>query len=337
MELVVDNRERYVIEEFEKNGYPITTKQMTTADFAIINGDKIIAIFERKTLKDYASSIIDGRHQNKQKLIDMRAETGCDVYYIIESTYAHPKLTQRFSNMPYKNIYSSILHLMVRDKFFVVQTKSPENTTQHLIDLLNSYIKFPPTIKAELPKNEAELPKNEAELPMIENKDGGVELPKNEVELPKNEVELPKNEAVKLLIAPKIKSDEYILMSMWTSLYGVGEEIAIQLGSQMTIKEFFTSSADVKKIIENLFYKSGRKVAAATLRQLCKLKHEMKIKIISNIPTISKNRATAIIEMVNIAEIEDDSKLRDIMSGTKKIGKKAEENIIYFTNLKFTK
>jgi ERCC4-type nuclease len=100
-------------------------------------------VFERKTLADQAASIRDGRHDNKQKMMDLRAQLGCDVYYIIESDKVYSDESM-INGLPYKTIRASVMHLMVRDRIFVVNTRTPRDTVKLMCDMVAYYNKYKP-------------------------------------------------------------------------------------------------------------------------------------------------------------------------------------------------
>lgn len=140
--LIVDDREREVTKFLpDVFGEQFKVQRITTGDFALMCNDAILAVFERKTLADYAASIKDGRHNNKENLIEFKQQLGCDAYYIVEH-HCIPSLSTKIEGIPYKNISNSIIHLMVRDGIFVTMTKSAQNTAERLFAFLEAYEKF---------------------------------------------------------------------------------------------------------------------------------------------------------------------------------------------------
>ncbi len=71
------------------------------------NTHQLIAIFERKTLSDFASSFKDGRYENKQKMINTRNITNCRLFFIVEGNIPKNKI-QKINGIPFQNIESSI-------------------------------------------------------------------------------------------------------------------------------------------------------------------------------------------------------------------------------------
>jgi hypothetical protein len=128
--LIIDTREKKVSRHTaEFAGLNVSIGQITTGDYAIMRGDAIVAIFERKSLKDYGSSIRDGRHENKAKLLALRAKTGCRVFYIVEK---RPDPNQSYGGVPWSTIRASIVRLMVRDGITVIYTDNTLHTAREL-------------------------------------------------------------------------------------------------------------------------------------------------------------------------------------------------------------
>jgi len=124
---------------------PWVVRQITVGDFILTeNGTgpdaTVLAVIERKTHADFAASLGDGRHGNKEKMLEMRGSTGCDVYYIMEGP-AFPVPTRRFGRVPWSTIQAAALSLMVRDGIFVAQTPSSRGTAELLDSLARSYVK----------------------------------------------------------------------------------------------------------------------------------------------------------------------------------------------------
>ncbi|MGL6009026.1 MAG: ERCC4 domain-containing protein, partial [Culicoidibacterales bacterium] len=89
--IVVDDREKQVIPYFEEYTIKVSVGRVTTGDYSIIVRDpenpkkfKPVVIFERKTWKDFADSIKDGRMENNQNLHEFRQKYNCRIIFIVE-------------------------------------------------------------------------------------------------------------------------------------------------------------------------------------------------------------------------------------------------------------
>lgn len=129
--LILDTRERAVFDHFPGDDDTIITVQMTIGDYAITSSDCIHEIFERKTLKDYADSIRDGRHENRMKMLSLRDRTECRVYYIIEGSLADAD--EKIGGLPKTTIEASIFNLMSNHNIFVLFSKDQADTARLLL------------------------------------------------------------------------------------------------------------------------------------------------------------------------------------------------------------
>lgn len=148
--LVVDDRERYFATIADELNVPYKIERLDIGDFCLMVNGACRAVFERKTLADQAASLKDGRHENKTQMLELRAATGCDVYYIIEGNM-HREVD--INGVPFKAIKSSIMHIIVRDKIQVLWSLNERNTVSMLADLLKSYEEFYPPPPMSSPTN----------------------------------------------------------------------------------------------------------------------------------------------------------------------------------------
>ena len=142
--LIADARERAVVPfiEVEFKEYAFVVKQVTTADYLVCRheeaGAVVLAAIERKSLADFAASFKDGRHENFNKMIALRAATGCKLYYFVEGP-AFPNTATRFCGIPFGNILAAMTKMMVCDGIFVVQTENEAHTAKRLVDFVRAF------------------------------------------------------------------------------------------------------------------------------------------------------------------------------------------------------
>lgn len=147
LQIVIDTRETNkfidcVKAEASKVGLPCSTQQLPLADIVIIDIDiasknpwsAIVALIERKTMNDYAASIIDGRNKEQSiRLLEWRP----NVYYLIEGEY-----NQAFRlRVTHKTLKESITRKRVRDKFNVIQTESMQESAEEIVRIAQEYSK----------------------------------------------------------------------------------------------------------------------------------------------------------------------------------------------------
>lgn len=133
MDLIVDDRECKVISYLE-HVMQFEVKRITTGDFIFIFRGKIIAVIERKTLKDLSSSIKDGRMHNNNKLLEMNKETGCLIIYIIEGPQ-YPSSNRKFAGIPFKNLQAKLDSIMFQNDIKIIWTKDAKHTAERLLTI----------------------------------------------------------------------------------------------------------------------------------------------------------------------------------------------------------
>jgi ERCC4-type nuclease len=148
--LIVDTRERNVIPFLEDalQEYAHVVAQVNTGDYLICRKGApgqpptILAVIERKTYADFAASFKDGRYENLDKMLAMRARTGCQLFFFVEGP-AFPSPGRRFARIPYENILAAMTKLPVQHGVFVVLTEDESHTAKRLTDHLRCFDAVP--------------------------------------------------------------------------------------------------------------------------------------------------------------------------------------------------
>jgi ERCC4-type nuclease len=149
--LLVDDRERAVITHLRTRApdsitaSPAQPAQPATWEVARLgNGDysvvtraephQTLAIFERKTYSDFASSIKDGRVDNIARLVALRdsaPEPRARVGIILEG---HPSRgCSTIDGIPIANIRAKLDHLWMRDDVYLMETRDEQDTAARLL------------------------------------------------------------------------------------------------------------------------------------------------------------------------------------------------------------
>lgn len=137
--IIVDSRERKLFDIIkDKCVYDYVVETITVGDYVITLDGKIIYVIERKTWKDLASSIKDGRIDNYKKLIDLRAEVGCKIILLIEGN-AFPSPRGKVGGISAKALVSHLDHVATRDHFMVIQTRNKEHSIERICALITSH------------------------------------------------------------------------------------------------------------------------------------------------------------------------------------------------------
>ena len=88
MKIIIDVRERGLIQEFEKDNYEIEKKQLDIGDIIIYDeNDKVRLLIERKTPSDIISSIKDGRYNEQSYRLSNYNLHNHNIVYLIEGNY----------------------------------------------------------------------------------------------------------------------------------------------------------------------------------------------------------------------------------------------------------
>jgi len=142
--LEVDDRERQVfpfLPQYFDDGTAVV-RRLARGDYAITavqdGRERLQALVERKTLKDLAGSLKDGRLDNLEGMVEVRAECGCDLWLFVEGP-AFPSPDTKYGRVPYSTLESVILDASVRDGFMVARTKDLADGVRMLKCLTERY------------------------------------------------------------------------------------------------------------------------------------------------------------------------------------------------------
>lgn len=137
--LIIDDRERHVTQYINDVKTDILYKitRINIGDYAIMYKDQIIAIIERKSWKDLASSFRDGRKENVEKLIELRNKIGCKIMYLIEGKERY-KETKRHGRIPFRYLEAHLDHLIFRDEIHIIYAKDVQDCLPRLFALITN-------------------------------------------------------------------------------------------------------------------------------------------------------------------------------------------------------
>jgi ERCC4-type nuclease len=194
IQIIIDDREKHVIPFFEdyvmSKHYKtpnITHKveRVNIGDYSILCNGFIIFNIERKTWKDLASSIKDGRKNNVHKMIKLREETkssqlpnGCQLMYLMEGPPI-PKSTSRYGRIPYKNLRSHLDHIMFNYNIHVIHSKNKKGTVDRLYEICRNFLTITPNpiiniinnTVCDEPKDKSSVESKSLDSPQIKAKD----------------------------------------------------------------------------------------------------------------------------------------------------------------------
>lgn len=144
MNIIIDNREKDLIELCSKNNLEFNKQNLHLGDitFNLENNQELI-IIERKTIDDLLQSINDGRYrEQKSRLLEKHKKDGTSIYYLLEGNI--------YNSSKSDLIYSCIINTMIRDNFKIIYSKNIEETYNYIIKITKKCVEF----KGILTKNE---------------------------------------------------------------------------------------------------------------------------------------------------------------------------------------
>ena len=336
--IIADARERAVVLFLESaltTSHLITGRQVNTGDYLICRSTTpptISACIERKTLQDFAASFKDGRHANIQKMRNLQASTGCQLYYIIEGP-AFPALTRRFAHIPYANILSAITNLMVRDNIMVIQTEDEMHTAKRLADLVKAYdISGTPRPRplggSEIALKAAPAPPSETEAPSSAppSETGPPSpTPPSEAGAPSSPSPTPPSEAgagvspetnltiPECLTAVLRQPDDEAIVVMWSQLKGISAIMGKIISQKFSVADLVMGKvtdaqlADLRTPTGRVIHKQGLN----SLREVVAGLNTAAISLISGIRGFSRDCAVLIIKEMSLVKIVNLANAKD--------------------------
>lgn len=132
MKLLVDCRETW---------HPEPEKvQLDVGDFQIVNDEnEVIFIFERKTVQDLASSIVDGRFKEQKQRMLATVKEPKSICYIIEESKSLR------SSIPLATLMQIADNLQLREGFSVFYSENVEHTRQMIDFIFQKIVESPET------------------------------------------------------------------------------------------------------------------------------------------------------------------------------------------------
>lgn len=120
VDLIVDNREKEVLKLLT---VPFTQANLDVGDFIFNVDDKLAVAVERKSLTDFAASIVDGRYrEQKKRLLSSGASK---VLYLFEGTPSSYK-----GSVSLSTLYSAMINCVLRDDIGILHSESVEHSTE---------------------------------------------------------------------------------------------------------------------------------------------------------------------------------------------------------------
>lgn len=164
MNIYVDHRERNIVDTindefskpltFGKAEISVIHKTLEIGDYMITMDvqegiEKVLCIIERKTIRDYGDSLVDGRSTNLDKLLALKKETNCKIQYIVEGNH-NPAMSEKFGGIEYSSILANIMDISIVHDIQIARTKDKRRTAEYLKFLCERYYHVYPTIQGTI-------------------------------------------------------------------------------------------------------------------------------------------------------------------------------------------
>lgn len=285
--LIIDTREAAVYKRHQNEfaGTKHDVKQITTGDYAVLDpSGKILAIIERKSLEDLGASLKDGRYQNKAKLVDLRATTGCKIIFVIEGK-AFPGPHERFANIEYGHIESAIFHMMVREDITVMWTRDTLHTAQTLCSFLRSMN----TLCAARVPVDTITNMSTAKIEGAPDGVGGDRADRAAAT----------DDAIKLLTKKIVVSDKDVVREMWACFNGITVTTADEYMEHFSLREIFDGVCP--GTIASLKLSTGKSPSKRVVKNLVTWGHETRF--LAKVPGISARTAGELLQGRRLAEL----------------------------------
>lgn len=272
LKLIVDDREGAVIPFFTTyTNFNVLVQRIQIGDYIISNNDKIVAAIERKSWADLSASIKDGRAANINKMLSLREQTSCKLFYLMEgkSRYTPDK---KFARIPYKNLQAHLDHLIMRDNITILYADSPADTAVRLAEFMTNYLTLPNSI-------------TQISLP-VEPISGASEL--------------------NILTTTVPKTDAEIITAMWCCIPNITNKTA-QCFAEYHIADLFYNRI-AYDTIANLCYANGtvigkraKKIFAVATDNVSN--YAIYCRIMAEIPGLTKRTAALILVQIKFVDL----------------------------------
>lgn len=315
LQLTIDDREKAVIPFFKDSydNFDVKVSRIQISDYIISQDNKIIAAIERKSWADLSASIKDGRTANINKMISLREQTGCKLFYLMEGKARYAP-TRKFARIAYKNLQSHLDHLTMRDNVFVIHSDSEEDTVARLIEFMTNYLSLKVT-KPVAPLELKGLLVVETPIAEVDTVGGHKQNVQNEQSdmdvdvIDQNYLACASDMVLLSTIIPK--TDLEITYNMWSAIPNITSKTAsIFIESGYQIYDIFLGHID-KSIIFTMKYPNGTIIGKRSEKIVACIDNSnsnnttIYCRILAEIPGLTKQTAAILLTKINFNNLLD--------------------------------
>lgn len=135
----LDNREKELIKNTAKLGFPVKTEQLVVGDIQFWNGNNILICIERKTYADLSASIKTGRYREQKHRL-LKSYPKKIITYLLEGR--RPLENEKINGISGNIILSAILNLQFRDELKILFSLDISDTVAILNKLFQKLSTF---------------------------------------------------------------------------------------------------------------------------------------------------------------------------------------------------
>jgi ERCC4-type nuclease len=133
--LIIDNRERGLIELLIKNNTPHTVEMLEIGDILFREDLETMLVIERKSVNDLKASICDGRGREQKARLMNSGLSHSRIMYLIEGKLSMA-LDSKVSGVAVSTLVGSLINTQLRDGLKVYKTSSLDETANFVHRLL---------------------------------------------------------------------------------------------------------------------------------------------------------------------------------------------------------
>lgn len=321
IELWIDQRERHVIPYFDSIDpkkappYHLELKTLSAGDYAVVYKNYIIMLIERKSWSDLAASFLDrSRKFNYEKMISERNKFGCRIFYLIEGK----RPNNIINRVTIETLEAHLDHLLFDHEIVSIYSQSVEHTPERILSIIKHYMTahsnpfsaLEAKINSLLTIDSLSTINSSSNIKYVnESKLDTTEIPSNSdptciLDFSTIPI-LNSMSATDSLKSTKRMSDEAIEYALWNSIEGVTELSYTALKDiKVTLAGLLCGQYTTSQIM-HARYRLGTLVGEKKLSSIIAsaINPVTHIKVMTQIPNISDNRANIILSKYKMSDI----------------------------------
>jgi len=144
--LIIDNREKELIEILHKKEYDIHLENLDIGDiqFVDLHTKQVMIVIERKTYSDLSASIKDGRYKEQKERLIHAIDSNVRKIILLEGEDTHG------FTLPIQTIDSVIVNTLIRDNIHIYISQNQEHTIVFIENIMKQLPKYYEELQKEI-------------------------------------------------------------------------------------------------------------------------------------------------------------------------------------------